>query len=80
VFVFAGYLLLEIFATQIEIVNKKKELADITAKNQEMSLENNEYQNLLNSCDTDEYIERIAREKLGYVCPDEKVYIDISGK
>lgn len=29
---------------------------------------------------TDEYIERIAREKLGLVKPDEKVFIDISNK
>ena len=29
---------------------------------------------------SDEYIERIAREKLGLVKPDEKVFIDISNK
>ena len=26
----------------------------------------------------EDYIERVAREKLGYVMPDEKVYYDIT--
>lgn len=29
---------------------------------------------------TDEYIEKVAREKLGLVDPDEKIFVDVSGK
>ena len=35
---------------------------------------------LYSSGDNDAYIERIARDRLGYVSPDERIYIDMSGE
>ena len=40
---------------------------------------NEEIEEILSREDDSEYIERVAREKLGYAYPDERVYIDISG-
>ena len=40
--------------------------------------EQNELQSMKDNINSDEYIEQIAREKLGMYYPNEKVYIDIS--
>ena len=37
-------------------------------------------QDVLDSADDTEYIAEIAREKLGYVAPGERVFVDISSK
>ena len=78
--VFAGYVVFSIFSTQIDIANKKAELAELEAKTEELRISNEEYRSLLESCGSDSYIERIARKKLDYVYPNERVYIDRSGK
>jgi cell division protein FtsB len=78
--VFAGYLIYSIFSTQIDIANKKAELQKISAEVADVELSNEEVQGLLDSCDTEAYIERIAREKLDYVYPGERVFVDRSGK
>ena len=78
--IFEGYIIYSIFSTQIDIANKKAELAKLSAQVQEVELSNEEMQGLLDSCDTEAYIERIAREKLDYIYPGERVYVDRSGK
>ena len=42
-------------------------------------LENQELRSLLDMRQDEKYIERVARDRLDYAYPDEKVYIDISG-
>ena len=42
--------------------------------------ENTELQRLYSAGESDEYIERIARDRLGYVAPDERIFIDMSGE
>ncbi len=39
--------------------------------------EQNELQSMKDNINSDEYIEQIAREKLGMYYPNEKVYIDV---
>lgn len=39
--------------------------------------EQNELQSMKDNMNSDEYIEQIAREKLGMYYPNEKVYIDV---
>lgn len=48
----------------VDLENENAELAELAA--------------LIESGNEDEYIERIAREKFGYVMPGERVYIDKS--
>ncbi len=76
----AGYFIFSIFSTRIDIANKKAELQGLKEKTEALRLSNEEYKTLLETCGTDSYIERIAREKLNYVYPNERVYIDRSGK
>lgn len=49
------------------------------AKQNELELKVEELSNLLENGNDEDFIERAAREKLGYVYPDEHKYIDISG-
>ena len=42
--------------------------------------DNEEYKNIVMKESDDEYIKRIARDKLGFVSPNDRVFIDISSK
>ncbi len=44
----------------------------------EAQLENQKLEDEKKQADTDEYIQRAAREKLGLVKPNERVFVDIS--
>ena len=61
-----------------EIREKEKEAEQIQAQIAEQQAENERLQAVVDGGDEQEYIERVAREKLGYVMPDEKVYYDIT--
>lgn len=77
----AAVYLLGLFVTgQFQMAEKKRELAEIEAQLSQQAQTNAELERLMESGDQDAYIERIAREKLGYVRPDERIFVDISGE
>ena len=78
--IFAVYAAFTLVSLQIQISAKREEQAALQAQIEEQSLRNGEIEALLNSEDNDEYIARIARDKLGYVSPGERVFVDISSK
>ncbi len=55
--------------------------AEIASLQQEVELQNqkNELTNMIESEITDEFIEKIAREKLGLVKPSERIFINSGG-
>lgn len=57
----------------------QSEYEKVTAEKNEKALILEEKSKLLETGDDADFIERAAREKLGYVYPDEHFYIDISG-
>lgn len=61
-----------------DISRLKKQEADYSAQLTAQEKENQALENILDSDDKDEYIEKKAREK-GYVKSDEIVFYDISG-
>ena len=67
------YLVVSLVYVQIDIVSKRQQLAVQQAQNQEL-------QRTLDVDDEAAYMERVAREKLGYAKPDERLYVDMSGK
>lgn len=77
-FALAGYFAITLIQLQIEISEKKETLAQVQAQYNEKIAENKELEKVIEGGDEDEYIERIARDSLGYVKPGEKVYYDIS--
>ena len=74
------YLAGALITTQVEIVAKRQQLENITQQVNAQTAENMELQRTLESDDENAYIERVAREKLGYALPDERVFVDMSGK
>ncbi len=69
----------------VSIVSSAKVIKDKKAENDialteynELIAENEEYQNIIDNGDKDEYIEKLAREKYGYIKPGDRVYQDIA--
>ena len=77
---FTVYMLITIIGLQADIRKSEEQLAELEAQVTEQQLGNDEIERLIAGGNDEESAERIAREKLGYVMPDEKVYIDMSGK
>lgn len=65
--------------SQSEVASKRRELAALNKNIILQQTENDEVRRILDGDNDLEYIERIAREKLGYAYPDEKIFIDRSG-
>lgn len=76
----AVYLVVSFVDGQLQVANKQRELAEITARLEAQEETNRELQRLMDSDDEDAYIERMAREQLGYAKPYERVFIDLTGK
>ena len=74
------YLTINLISAQFELMTKKQELANIQEQKDRLQLEVADTQSLLDEDRDEVYIERIARERLGYANPGEKVYIDIQAE
>ena len=73
-----GYFVISLVSLQMDIRDKQQEVAEISQVRQEKQAENEELESFLTEGDESSYIERIARDVLGYVLPGERVYYDIS--
>jgi len=62
----------------MDIRDKQREVTEAQQVQQEKQAENEELEQFLTDGDESSYIERIARDVLGYVLPGERVYYDIS--
>ncbi len=74
------YLTINLISAQFELMTKKQELENIQTQKSRLELEVADTQSLLEEDRDEIYIERIARERLGYANPGEKVYIDIQSE
>jgi len=74
--VFCIYFVYTLFDQQVKINNYNSQIemyeSDIKAKNDLVEYYSKQSKNI----QSDEYIESVAREKLGYVKPYEKIFID----
>ena len=77
--VFTLYFVISLINSQIDISKKREELENVNEKIAIQKVENKKLERIINSDEYEEYIEKLAREKLGFAYPDEKIYIDISG-
>lgn len=64
--------------TQIEISHQKQEIATAQQVLVQKKEENAELNELVKEENEEAYMERIARDVLGYVLPGESVYYDVS--
>lgn len=75
----AVYVAVSFVQLQLDLSAKRLELASIQNAVDAQLLENQELEALLTARQEDDYIEWVARERLDYAFPDEKVFVDISG-
>ncbi|MDY3989929.1 MAG: septum formation initiator family protein [Massilioclostridium sp.] len=78
--VFAVAVSTELISLQVSIASKKRENETMEQKVAQQMKENEELQALIDGGMDPAYAERIAREKLGYVAPNERVFVDVNGE
>ncbi len=77
---FVAYIVITSIVLNIDIAKRKEKLAVAQQQIEEQRILNDELEYLLKSSKSSEYLIKMAREKLGYVFPNERVYVDASGK
>lgn len=75
-----GYLVAGVVFNQVDIAAKQKELQDLENQLEQQRQQNDELERVLESGSDQEIIERVARDKLGYAKPNERVFIDVTGQ
>lgn len=78
VFVFLIYFVCMSFGQQRVLNAKQREIDDLNVRIAAASAETDALNSELESVNEPEYLERMAREKLGLVQPNERVFIDVS--
>ncbi len=76
----SAFFLLKGVLLQPDIEKNKEEIAKLNAEIAEQHKKLEELEELVKIVDTDEYIEKIAREKLGLIKENELIFIDVSGE
>ncbi len=71
---------IQLISLQNSISQKQQQLVSLETQTSELSAENEQMQQQLDEGVTDEYIEEVAREQLGYVSPFERVFVDVAGE
>jgi len=79
VLVLLVYFISTLVSAQVQINNKREELQKIEQECEEQLVENKELERQILLYQDEEYVQRAAREELGYGTADEKLYIDSSG-
>jgi len=74
------YLSVSLITAQFELMTKKQEYENVVSQRQRIELEVEDTRSLLEEGEDAVYIERIARERLGYANPGEKVYVDVQSE
>ena len=74
------YLTISLISAQFDLMTKRQQLEILEEQQKRIELETQDIQRVLEIEDEAEYVERVAREKLGYANPNETVYKDILGE
>ena len=77
---FAVYAVVTLTGDQIELVSSMRKLSELHAEVDRKKMSNEELQRLYDTGTDKDFIERAARDKLGYVYSDEQVFVDIGGE
>lgn len=75
---FTSYIGYHFVTLQLQISEQKAELAQLQQQCEETEISNEELNDILENGGERDYMEKIARDN-GYVEPDERVFVDISG-
>ncbi len=70
------YLLISLISQQFNFAALKKANTEVDMKLEEAYAEQETLKTQLDAIDSEDYIRRIIRERLGYTRPNEKVFVD----
>lgn len=73
-----GYFIITIIDLQLEIRERKEVYEQLDNEYEQIVSDNNRLQAIVDNEDKSSYYEQVAREKLGFVMPNEKVFYDIT--
>ncbi|WP_367924368.1 septum formation initiator family protein [uncultured Ruthenibacterium sp.] len=73
------YLGVSLISVQMEILAKRQQLDNVNQQVSAQQAENDEMRRTLDTDDEASYMERLARSKLEYALPNERVFVDMSG-
>ena len=73
-----GYFVITIIGNVLSYKERQGELEQKNAAYETQLEENERLQEIINREDKSDYIEQIAREKLGFIMPGEKVFYDVT--
>lgn len=76
--VFFVYVVISLIQVHGEINSVKDEIASVEQAYQQQVAQNEQLNGYLSSGKIDEYVEKVARDELGYVKPGEHIYYDVS--
>ena len=79
IIIFCVYLVISLTTLQMSLLESRSRLETLQSDIDKRKQKNSELLKLLDSGTEKDFIERAARERLGYVYADEIVYTDISG-
>ena len=74
----AGYFLITFINLRLDISDKNEDLKKVNQQYQSQLSKNEELRQISKNGDQSKYIERVARDVLGYVLPGERVYYNTS--
>ncbi len=78
--VFAVYAVYNLVSIRVQIGRKQEEAAQLKASIYGRELANQQIEESIGETLTDDEIADIARDKLGYSLPGERIFVDITGK
>ena len=73
------YFIYSIIVLRINISKEQQSLNTLENRVEAQKLVNEELERIIYNDGEREYIERIAREKLGYAAIDERIFVDLAG-
>ena len=76
---FCLYFVYNIISIRVNLKREQQALEILDKQLFEQRLLNEELERIVYSDGENDYVERIAREKLGYAAIDERIFVDISG-
>lgn len=77
--VFCLYMIVSLGRLQLQLIRSRDQLSGLNEQLNEVSLKNKELEALLENGTEKDFIERAARDRLGYVYAGEEVFTDVSG-
>ncbi len=75
-----AFLLIKGIVQQPEITKNKEKIQNLNLEISEQQGKLNELDGMMDKVDTDEYIEKVAREKLDLVKENEIIFIDVASE